>query len=346
MLQIEKIQELLSAGIVRENEPMSKHTTFRIGGDADIYIEAVYIEELIDVIKYLRSENYPYFLMGNGSNILVSDDGYRGAVISTKCKELPEKSLEKNNVCDKHLLNDIKIFKDDNDSNNILEREYIVENGYACQDEIKGKTLVYAGSGVLLSKLASVMAENELQGFEFAGGIPGTLGGAVTMNAGAYGGEIKDVILGARVITSSGDIKVLRANELELGYRTSILQRDDMIVTDAVFAFEKGSRDEIVEKMNDFNQRRRDKQPLEYGSAGSTFKRPEGHFAGKLIQDAGLKGYRVGDVMVSDKHSGFVVNVGKGTCRQALEVIEHVQNQVMEQFGVKLELEVKKLGQF
>lgn len=341
MLQKEKIKELLSAGTVRENEPMSKHTTFRIGGTADIYIETVYIEELVDVIKYLRREKYPYFLMGNGSNVLVSDDGYRGAVVVTKAQNKPESVSEKY-----HLLNDIRIYKDDDDRNNIQAREYIIESGYADKSDIEGKTVVYAGSGVLLSKLASQIAENELKGFEFAGGIPGTLGGAVTMNAGAYGGEIKDVILGARVLTSSGDVKVLTAEELKLGYRTSIIQSEDMIVTDAVFVFEKGNRQEIIDKMNDFNKRRRDKQPLEYGSAGSTFKRPEGYFAGKLIQDAGLKGYRVGDVMVSDKHSGFVVNTGNGTCRQAMEVIEHVQKQVMEKFGVNLELEVKKLGDF
>ncbi|MCI5502090.1 MAG: UDP-N-acetylmuramate dehydrogenase [Lachnospiraceae bacterium] len=341
MLQTEKIRELLSAGTIKENEPMSKHTTFRIGGKADIYIETVYIEELIDVIKYLRSEDYPYFLMGNGSNLLVSDDVYRGAVVVTKAGNIPDTVSEKY-----HLLNDIRIYKDDNDMNNIQVREYIIENGYAKKNDISGKTVVYAGSGVLLSKLASKIAENELKGFEFAGGIPGTLGGAVTMNAGAYGGEIKDVIFGARVLTSSGEVKVLTAEELKLGYRTSIIQSEDMIVLDAVFAFDKGDKNEIIEKMNDFNKRRRDKQPLEYGSAGSTFKRPEGYFAGKLIQDAGLKGYRVGDVMVSDKHSGFVVNVGNGTCRQAMEVIEHVQNQVMEKFGVSLELEVKKLGDF
>lgn len=336
MLQIESLKEIVAAGIVRENEPMSAHTTFRIGGVADIYIEAVYLEELVEAVKYLRSENYPYFLMGNGSNVLVSDEGYRGAVIVTKCKDGFDEAEGK------HRLNEISIYKEDD----IDGRKKIVDEGYAKESDIAGKTVVYAGSGILLSKLASEVAKEELKGFEFAGGIPGTLGGAVTMNAGAYGGEIKDVILGAKVLTADGKVKVLTAQELALGYRTSIVQREDMIVLGAAFAFEKGSRDEITGMMNDFNARRREKQPLEYGSAGSTFKRPEGYFAGKLIEDAGLKGYRVGDVMVSDKHCGFVVNVGKGTCRQAMEVIEHVREQVFEQFGVELELEVKKLGEF
>ena len=336
MLQIESLKEIVAAGIVRENEPMSAHTTFRIGGVADIYIEAVYLEELVEAVKYLRNENYPYFLMGNGSNVLVSDEGYRGAVIVTKCKDGFDEAEGK------HRLNEISIYKEAD----IAERKKIVDEGYAKELDIVGKTVVYAGSGILLSKLASEVAKEELKGFEFAGGIPGTLGGAVTMNAGAYGGEIKDVILGAKVLTADGKVKVITAEKLALGYRTSIVQREDMIVLGAAFAFEKGSREEITGMMNEFNARRREKQPLEYGSAGSTFKRPEGYFAGKLIEDAGLKGYRVGDVMVSDKHCGFVVNVGKGTCRQAMEVIEHVREQVFEKFGVELELEVKKLGEF
>ena len=189
----------------------------------------------------------------------------------------------------------------------------------------------------------SKAAERGLTGFEFAGGIPGTLGGAVTMNAGAYGGEIRDVILSARVMTKAGDVRELLAEELDLSYRHSIIQEKDLIVLSADFVFAHGDEEQIREQMRQLNTQRREKQPLEYGSAGSTFKRPEGYFAGKLIQDAGLKGYRSGDVMVSEKHSGFVVNVGKGTCGDAMRVIEHVQRTVYEQFGVELELEVKRV---
>ena len=206
-----------------------------------------------------------------------------------------------------------------------------------------GKTIMTAGCGVLLSKAAMQAAERGLTGFEFAGGIPGTLGGAVTMNAGAYGGEIRDVILSARVMTKAGDVRELSAEELDLSYRHSIIQEKDLIVLSADFAFAHGDEEQIKEQMRQLNTQRREKQPLEYGSAGSTFKRPEGYFAGKLIQDAGLKGYRSGDVMVSEKHSGFVVNVGKGTCGDAMRVIEHVQRTVYEQFGVELELEVKRV---
>ena len=195
----------------------------------------------------------------------------------------------------------------------------------------------------MLSNMAAKAAKAGLTGFEFAGGIPGTLGGAVVMNAGAYGGEIKDCILGAMTLTKDGKTEYLTKEELELGYRSSRIQKEERIVLWALFAFAKGDTQKIEETMRDLNQRRREKQPLQYGSAGSTFKRPEGYFAGKLIEDAGLKGYRVGDVMVSDKHCGFVVNVGEGTYDEARQVIEHVQKTVEEKFHVSLELEVKMI---
>lgn len=305
MIQLADLQRIAGEQAVRLQEPMSAHTTFRIGGPADYFVEAGNESVLKELLLLCKETETPFFILGNGSNLLVSDEGYRGVMISLR--GFDEISFRKGEGTE------------------------------------TGKTIMTAGSGVLLSKAAMQAAERGLTGFEFAGGIPGTLGGAVTMNAGAYGGEIRDVILSARVMTKAGDVRELSTEELALSYRHSIIQEKDLIVLSADFAFDHGDEEQIKEQMRQLNARRREKQPLEYGSAGSTFKRPEGYFAGKLIQDAGLKGYRSGDVMVSEKHGGFVVNVGKGTCRDAMRVIEHVQRTVYEQFGVELELEVKRV---
>ncbi len=305
MVQLADLQRIAGEQAVRLQEPMSAHTTFRIGGPADYFVEPGSESVLKELLLLCRETETPFFILGNGSNLLVSDEGYRGVMISLRGFD-----------------------------------EISFREGESTE---AGKTIMTAGSGVLLSKAAMQAAERGLTGFEFAGGIPGTLGGAVTMNAGAYGGEIRDVILSARVMTKAGDVRELSAEELDLSYRHSIIQEKDLIVLSADFAFAHGDEEQIKEQMRQLNTQRREKQPLEYGSAGSTFKRPEGYFAGKLIQDAGLKGYRSGDVMVSEKHSGFVVNVGKGTCGDAMRVIEHVQRTVYEQFGVELELEVKRV---
>lgn len=305
MVQLADLQRIAGEQAVRLQEPMSAHTTFRIGGPADYFVEAGSESVLKELLLLCRETETPFFILGNGSNLLVSDEGYRGVMISLRGFD-----------------------------------EISFREGESTE---AGKTIMTAGCGVLLSKAAMQAAERGLTGFEFAGGIPGTLGGAVTMNAGAYGGEIRDVILSARVMTKAGDVRELSAEELDLSYRHSIIQEKDLIVLSADFAFAHGDEEQIKEQMCQLNTQRREKQPLEYGSAGSTFKRPEGYFAGKLIQDAGLKGYRSGDVMVSEKHSGFVVNVGKGTCGDAMRVIEHVQRTVYEQFGVELELEVKRV---
>lgn len=305
MVQLADLQRIAGEQAVRLQEPMSAHTTFRIGGPADYFVEPGSESVLKELLLLCRETETPFFILGNGSNLLVSDEGYRGVMISQRGFD-----------------------------------EISFREGESTE---AGKTIMTAGCGVLLSKAAMQAAERGLTGFEFAGGIPGTLGGAVTMNAGAYGGEIRDVILSARVMTKAGDVRELSAEELDLSYRHSIIQEKDLIVLSADFAFAHGDEEQIKEQMRQLNTQRREKQPLEYGSAGSTFKRPEGYFAGKLIQDAGLKGYRSGDVMVSEKHSGFVVNVGKGTCGDAMRVIEHVQRTVYEQFGVELELEVKRV---
>lgn len=204
-----------------------------------------------------------------------------------------------------------------------------------------GDTGIRAQAGVSLSALAAFAAREGLSGLEFAAGIPGTLGGAVTMNAGAYGGEMKDVIVSAKVMDEEGIVRKLSCEELELGYRTSIVQKKQLVVLEAEFLLNPGTTEEIQNTMKELNAKRREKQPLEYPSAGSTFKRPEGYFAGKLIEDAGLRGYRVGDAQVSEKHCGFVVNRGNATCAEVLQLIEEVQKKVKEQFGVQLEPEVR-----
>lgn len=331
MFQTEILREIAKNSKIKTDEPMSLHTTFRIGGMADVFIETNDTRDFINIIRYLQREKCRYFVMGNGSNLLVDDKGYRGVVVSTRGKS-DNKSVT--------LLDDVCIY----DKGDSMGAELFMKKGYVDNAErLKSKNLVHAGGGILLSKLASVIACNELTGFEFASGIPGTLGGAVAMNAGAYGGEIKDVIEGVRVITDS-DIRILKKDELNLSYRSSIIQKENMIVLDALFAFDSGDKEQVLTKMKELNDQRKSKQPLEYGSAGSTFKRPEGYFAGKLIQDVGLKGYRCGDVMVSEKHSGFVVNVGNGTFEQAMNVINHVKEEVRKHFGVTLELEVKILS--
>ena len=243
---------------IKKNEPLAAHTTFRIGGPADFLIIPKKAEEIGQILSLCVKEDIPYYVLGNGSNVLVADEGYRGVVL-----------------CIGSGMADCKFVEE------------------------ADKVHVTAGAGIMLSKLANEVANQGLTGFEFAAGIPGTLGGAITMNAGAYGGEIKDTICKAKVITPSGELLALSKEELELGYRTSIIQKKEYIAVEAEFAFEKGDITAIKEKISDLNRQRREKQPLEYPSAGSTFKRPEGYFAGKLIMDAGLRGYRVGDIMVS-----------------------------------------------
>ena len=301
----ERLLSILSPEQIKRKEPLAKHTTFRIGGPADYFLSPGDGEQVGKILQLCKELKIPYYIMGNGSNILAGDQGFSGVII--------------------HVGKEMDTFS------------------YELQED--GSARICAGAGILLSKLSKKAAELSMTGLEFAGGIPGTLGGAVTMNAGAYGGEMKDCITCAKVMDSEGRIRTLQAEELELGYRSSIIQKEQWIVLEAEFLVKPGQREKILATMEDFQQRRKDKQPLEYPSAGSTFKRPEGYFAGKLIEDAGLKGYRVGDVMVSDKHCGFVVNVGQGTARDAHCVIEDVTRIVYEKFQVHLEPEVRFLGQ-
>lgn len=297
----EKLCICTSPERVKEQEPMAKHTTFRIGGPADYYVMPSDDEEVRKLAALCREEDVPYYIVGNGSNLLISDEGYRGVIIAIG-KEMSEV-------------------------------------------EVLG-TEIRAQAGALMSQIASAALENELAGFEFASGIPGTIGGAAVMNAGAYGGEMKDVIREVTVLDGEGKKKILSGDELEFGYRTSKVMEERYTVLEVRICLTKGEREEIREKMDDFRQRRITKQPLEYPSAGSTFKRPEGYFAGKLIQDTGLRGFTVGGAQISEKHSGFVINKGGATAQDVNCLMQEVANRVYEKFGVRLEPEVKKLGEF
>ena len=279
------------------NEEMKKHTSFKIGGPADVFVAPKNEEEVIGVIEYLKKEDIAYTVIGNGSNLLVADSGIRGCVVC----------IGKNFS---HL---------------------------SCIDDT-----IYASAGTLLSRIASVALENSLTGFEFASGIPGSLGGAIVMNAGAYGGEMKDVIVTTKYIDTDGNIKKCTRTEHEFLYRHSRFKNGEIILSSSI-KLTKGNKNEIKDTMADLALRRKEKQPIELPSAGSTFKRPEGYFAAKLIDDAGLRGYRTGDAMVSEKHCGFVVNMGNATFEDVSNLIAHIQNVVYEKFGVKLETEVKIL---
>lgn len=296
-----KLESILTEEQVKIEEPMKSHTTFRVGGPAAYFVMPRTAEEVAKVTELCAQENVPYYIVGNGSNLLVSDKGYDGVII--------------------------QIYKQ------------------MSQVEVKGRE-IYAQAGALLSMVAKRALDTELAGFEFAAGIPGTLGGACVMNAGAYGGEMKDVLKSVTVLDKDGNVKKLAKDELELGYRTSVIAKKGYIVLDAVIELKEGKAEEIKALMDDLKERRITKQPLEYPSAGSTFKRPEGYFAGKLIQDADLRGFQVGGAQVSEKHCGFVINKDGATASDVMELMRQVSDKVYDKFGVRLEPEVKRLGEF
>ena len=296
---LQSLREQIKSGTVTEQEPMSRHTSFSIGGPADVFVQPATKEEIKNAISCAKEAGVPFFVMGNGSNLLVSDEGFRGMIIQIG-KNFQEISVQ--------------------------------------------DTVIEVQAGALLSRTARAAWTAGLTGFEFAAGLPGTTGGAVAMNAGAYGGEIKDVLLDAQVLTQDGEFLTLTAEELELSYRHSCIFEKNYVVVSARFAFEKGDADQIRGRMDELAKARREKQPLEFPSAGSTFKRPEGYFAGKLIQDAGLKGYTVGGAQVSEKHSGFVINRGGATAEEVVFLIKQVQKKVMKQFNVMMQLEVRFIG--
>lgn len=283
------------------HEPMSKYTTFRVGGEAECMIVVETKDELAQIISYLGRLEQDYFVLGNGSNLLVGDKGYRGVIVKMG-KRMGGIRVEQNHIA--------------------------------------------VGASAPLSLVATVAKEKGLSGLEFAAGIPGTVGGAIVMNAGAYGGEMKQIVQMVRVMDKEGQILTLDNDTMEFGYRTSIIKDRPFIVLGAVLKLTPGNEEEIGAKMEELMKQRKSKQPLEYPSAGSTFKRPEGYYAGKLIMDAGLRGYRIGGAQVSEKHCGFVINAGGATAADIKEVIEEIQERVRDRFHVRLEPEVVFLGDF
>ena len=297
----QKLKQLLEEEDVVLGEEMKYHTTFRVGGPAHFFVTPKTEEQLQSVLKLCKETDTPWFILGRGSNLLVSDRGFDGVVIHMQ----------------KHW------------------------NHYHTEEN-----RIFAQAGAMMSAVSQEALRNGLTGFEFASGIPGTIGGGLRMNAGAYGGEMKQVVLSAKVMDSNGTVLELSKDELELGYRTSTIGRNGYIALSCVIELQPGDPDCIRSTMEEMNAKRRQKQPLEYGSAGSTFKRPHGYFAGKLIQDAGLKGFSIGDAQVSEKHAGFVINRGNAKAADIMKLCKEVSRRVHEQFGVNLEMEVRRLGKF
>ncbi|MCR4908523.1 MAG: UDP-N-acetylmuramate dehydrogenase [Lachnospiraceae bacterium] len=298
---LEYVRELIPESDIKLYEPMSAHITFRVGGVADIFITPSSKKELCTLIKYLNLVERDYFVLGQGSNLLVGDHGYRGVIVHIG-KKFSDIRVEENRI--------------------------------------------RAGAGALLSKIAAEAAEHSLTGFEFAAGIPGTAGGAIVMNAGAYGREMSDIVESVETVTTDGEYLVLKASELGFGYRKSIIRDEKLLVTEVTFRLEEGDKASIRKRMEELQNKRMEKQPLKFPSAGSTFKRPDGYFAGKLIMDAGLSGYRIGGAAVSEKHCGFIINIGNASAADILDVIGDVQDKVLERFNVALEPEICIIGDF
>jgi len=296
---INKIQSIVNDNRVYENELLKEHTYFKIGGPAKILVKVKSIDEIKKVIQICKDEDVKYYVIGNGTNILVPDEGLDAVIIKIA-----------------ETFNDYRIHGNK----------------------------VYVQAGMLLSTLSKKIAKASLTGFEFASGIPGTVGGAIYMNAGAYGGEMKDIVEYAKVLDSDGKVQKILNKDLELGYRKSIVSKKNYVVLSVCFVLKEGNIDQIKKEVQVLDEKRISKQPLDLPSAGSTFKRPEGYYAGKLIDDAGLRGFRFRDAQVSDKHCGFVVNRGNATCKDVLQLIDMVKKVVFDQFNVTLEREVRILG--
>lgn len=302
-MDLEKnLQEIVKRNNILKNEPMSKHTSLKIGGIADYFIKVKTVDELKKLLEFATENKIQTTIVGNGTNLLVKDGGIRGLVIKLE-------------------LNDFKIKK------------------------ISGDVLITVGSGMTLAALSAIAVKEEVTGLEFLSGIPGTIGGAIRMNAGAYGSEMKDIVVKTRYMTYDGKIKTLDLEEHEFEYRNSIFSKMDVIIIDTTIKTKKGTKEEIEAKINEFATSRKASQPLEYPNAGSTFKRKEGVITAKLIDECGLKGFSIGDAEVSTKHAGFIVNKGKATAKDVLAVVEHVKKEIKNKFGLDLDLEILVIGE-
>ena len=300
MIKIKNIEEVLQNSEVLYNEPLRKYSFTKTGGNAEVLVKLTNEQDLQNIIKYCNENNIELTILGNGSNVLISDNGIAGIVAITSD------------------MNKIELLDDD---------------------------IISCYAGLTLKELTDFCIENSLTNLEFSCGIPGSVGGAIFMNAGAYGGEMKEVVQKVEVFTKTGEKKIYTNEQMEFSYRHSVIQETKEIISRVYFQMKKGNKEEIIAKVEELNKMRLDKQPLEYPSCGSVFKRPEGYFAGKLIQDAGLQGLTVGGAQVSKKHAGFMVNINSATCEDYKNLIKEVQKKVLEDSGIELECEVKILGE-
>lgn len=303
MLDLERqLQEIVKTGDILKNEPMSKHTSLKIGGIADYFIKIKSIEELKKLLEYVNKNKIKVTIIGNGTNLLVKDGGIRGIVIKLE-------------------LNEFKIKK------------------------MSNEVLITVGAGMTLAALAAVALKEEITGLEFLSGIPGTIGGAIRMNAGAYGYEMKNVIVKTRYMTYDGKIKTLNLEEHEFEYRNSVFSKLGVIIIDTTISVKKGNKEEIENRMNEYSISRKNSQPLEYPNAGSTFKRKDGIITAKIIDECGLKGFSIGDAEISTKHAGFIINKGKATANDFLKLVEYIKNEIKNKTGLDLELEILVIGE-
>ncbi len=322
MVDLEKLESIAGEGRVLRGEPMARHTSFRIGGPADYYICVTRRSVLQELLRYLEEREEPWFILGRGTNLLVGDGGVHGCVITMNTQgTMPATDTAEQKEEETEPTDDLTSLR------------------------LEGSTMI-AGAGASLAAAAQLARRNGLSGLEFAGGIPGSVGGALVMNAGAYDGSMDMVVAEVTARMPDGSLQTIPVEKLHFGYRHSLFKEIPAIVLEMVLELHPADPEEIGAKMAEFARRRREKQPLEYPSAGSTFKRPEGMFAGKLIMDAGLRGFSAGDAAVSEKHCGFVVNRGNASAAEVRSVIAAVQQKVQEMAGVQLEEEVIYLGEF
>lgn len=295
---LEEIKKIIPKERIHINEPMSKHTSFKIGGNAKILVNIVSVFELQEILKILKKENIRIIIIGNGSNILVSDKGIDGIVLKIEIKKFEIQKID-------------------------------------------SKYRITLGAGCKLGEISYKLADKNISGFEFASGIPGTIGGAIRMNAGAYGSEMKDIVNSITYIDRDGQISKINNKEAKFEYRNSIFSKKDYIIIETEIELESGKKEEIIEKIKEYQKNRIEKQPIEYPSAGSVFKRGDGFITAKLIDECGLKGYQIGDAQISEKHAGFIINKGNAKAKDVEDLIKYIKKQVLEKFGVEIETEIE-----
>lgn len=321
--EIEKVlKEKLPSANIKLNEPMKLHTSFKIGGTADFFITAYNIQEIKEVVNIAKENNLPLKVVGNGTNLLVKDNGFRGIILKINLQEIKiTKTKNKDEINTKYKINEI-------------------ENSTNCKEEY----IVNVQSGMALGKLSQILLKNEIGGFEFASGIPGTIGGAIKMNAGAYGGEFKDIVQDVTYLNEQNDIVVIQNTQCDFSYRHSLFSNKDYIILGCNLKLYKDTKENIKNKLDENLQSRKEKQPIEYPSAGSTFKRGEDFITAKLIDECGLKGYTIGGAQVSEKHAGFIINKNNATAEDVINLIKHVTEIVYEKTGKKINLEIEIIG--